>query len=105
MWFKVIWPATGKLSVVTKSFGSAIEKSIVFITGPLAVALMEVVCGKDFEIEIISLTNLNLPAKPIYIRAFTYGSEEGSAFSMCASEINCETDTIDAGRASQYMPW
>jgi hypothetical protein len=94
VWFKVNWPASGKLRLMTKSVGSAIEKSIVLYRGSCG-NFTEVACG---ELESnYSFDKPELVGETIYIRAFTYGNEEGSMFSICTSEINCETITVDAG--------
>ncbi len=44
-----------------------------------------------------TLSDSSLADQLLYIRAFTYGSDDGGIFSLCAYEPVCRPDTVDAG--------
>lgn len=94
VWFKAVWPASGKLRLTTKSIGNAIERSIVLYSGVCG-DFTEVACG-GLE-QNYSFDKTELVGETVFIRVFSYGSDEGGVFSLCTSEINCETVTADAG--------
>ena len=83
VWFTAVMPASGNLRIEASTVGSSTEPSITVYSGS---------CGTFEEVACVFLDPGKLISAPefagqtLYLRVFTYNSEEGRAFNICLHE-------------------
>lgn len=80
VWFKTTIPASGNLRVETRNLNVPVPLSVTMYTGSCS-SLNEIFCIQLDEAW--SFSDLSLAGDSVYIRVFSYNSEEGVEFEMC----------------------
>lgn len=97
IWFKTVVPASGIISIAASSHTGSVPPSLSFYTGT---------CGNFEEVACMgnekqrTLLNPAPAGETLYIRAYTYNSDDGKLFSLCVFEPQCVPDAVDLGTIS-----
>src|SRR5690606_13813734 len=97
VWFKTVVPPSGIVSIAARSHSGTVPPSLSFYTGTCG-NFQEVACMGNEEQRI--LMSPAQKGETLYIRAYTYGSDDGKLFSLCIFELKCIPDTVDLGTVS-----
>jgi len=97
VWFRTGMPSSGNLRLETENLTGATSLSMTLYTGTCG-SLSEVFCNELDSKE--SFNNPSLAGQTLYLRIFSYNSEEGGPFTLCVYDSPCEDVTQDAGNLS-----
>jgi hypothetical protein len=95
VWFKAEVPDSGRLRIKTDRFEGATYKSITVYAGTCG-SFTEIACGQ--QTPLLTIDRPDLAGETVFLRLFSYASDEGGAFGLCIEEFSCATDTVDAGK-------
>ena len=93
VWFKTIVPASGQMRIETDNLEGATNKSFTVYEGKCG-AFTEMACSQLDPY--LAINDTSLAGQTVYIRLFSYGTEEGSRFNICAVETHCSSATTNA---------
>lgn len=99
VWFKTIVPASGNIRIETKNLSSATSKSVAVYTGDCG-DFTQVFCNQLDDGE--TFYDPNWAGKTVYIRIFSYDSEEGGDFEICISNPS-EPINDDCSQAMELL--
>ncbi|MFN8366285.1 MAG: HYR domain-containing protein [Candidatus Kapaibacterium sp.] len=90
IWYKLIMPTTGNLKIDrTNSAGANAQWAM--YTGTCG-SFSQIVCAQLTSST--TLANASLAGQTLYLRFFSYSSEEGGAFTFCAYDPTCTAPTF-----------
>ena len=87
VWFKTVVPATGNLNLETKNLLNSTSKSVAVYTGSCG-SFSEVFCSELQDKP--SFYDQNWAGQTVYLRIFSYLTEEGGPFELCVSSDPCQ---------------
>ncbi len=99
VWFKAVVPASGDLRIETDNLWSATPLSIAIYTGSCE-SFVEVACSELDDAE--SFFVPDLAGQTVYIRVYSFGTEEGGDFSFCVFEPS-KPENDDCGSATDIV--